>query len=60
MADIKQAAKWMDEHRDVKRSGWKYDDCIMMARSGAVIRSFGGEFEFTIFDLLADDWEIAE
>ena len=59
MADIKQAAKWMDEGKRVKRREWKavYEaqDAIYMP-----VKWDQHDAPFSIQDLLADDWEIAE
>ena len=65
MADIKQAAKWMEEGRLVKRPGWfknfsyKADD----APYPNVVCSDGSDMDeegLQLRDLLAEDWELAD
>lgn len=62
MADIKQAAKWMQEGKHVESFSARRS-------SGIHARDLDGELfavktgiriKLTIDDLLADDWEIAE
>lgn len=68
MADIKQAAKWMQEGRKVRRStrSFIWQDWKGRKRPYAVrlIRRADGinihAANFGIEDILADDWEIAE
>ena len=64
MANVQQAAKWIQEDKTVQRaayagrwwaSAWHpglFQWCIGCAD--------GGEHELDCYDLLADDWEIAE
>lgn len=65
MADIKQAARWMQESKPVKRAPWfkstaletapSTDDCVWQTENGAahIVP------QLRVADLLADDWEIA-
>ena len=59
MADIKQAAKWMQEGKHVRREG--RDKYVWERGRGIYIGSEDeGEVKaFTSADLLADDWELA-
>lgn len=63
MADIKQAAKWMEQGHRVRRPGW-YEDIFMRSDSGGVVRCFAERnvrvLPVLTDHLLADDWEIAE
>ena len=62
MANIQQAAKWMQEGNRVRRPGW-YDDIFMRCDSGGIVRCFAEKSERVLpvltDHLLADDWEIA-
>ena len=66
MADVKQAAKWMQEGKKLRRPEW-YEGIIMFRQNWAVV-CLQQETEFErekvlpilIDHLLADDWEIAE
>ena len=75
MADIKQAAKWMEEGRSVRRSSWPSLGAKNNQRpwwmpwrhshSPEKIIAGRGWDDFTVpsvnpIDLLADDWEIEE
>lgn len=74
MADIKQAAKWMQEGRLVRRphygtrglSGESFPVAIRAEQGHtdeglvAVCACHGRPKHFAIESLLADDWEIAE
>ena len=70
MANIQQAAKWMQEGKRVRRP-WlsayislgvvpseMFPDWIMVFDSGERARD-GRTAAFDIYDLLAEDWEIA-
>ena len=71
MADIKQAAKWMDEGKRVRRpylakslslgNEITFKQWIVVYIGKRVRRSHGNtEAPFSTDDLLADDWEVAE
>jgi hypothetical protein len=62
MADIKQAAKWMQEGKQVKRAAWRNSPVLLHVceRYGKVHDELNRKADFTAFELLADDWEIAE
>ena len=69
MADIKQAAKWMDDRKqngravrrkseplEVFTASEHFDGAIMMSRCEGI----SGFARLTVKQILADDWEIAE
>jgi hypothetical protein len=69
MADIIQAAKWMDDSKrkgksvnrkseplEVFTSSEHFDGAVMMSRCGSI----GGFARMTVAQLLADDWQIVE
>jgi len=61
MADIKQAAKWMQDRKHVRRAG--DEPKYVWERGRGIYRGNEDEGEvmaFTSADLLAEDWEIAE
>ena len=65
MADIKQAAKWMQEGKRVRRKGWLEEELYLYLPEGddeawAEHPSYHYTADYTMQDLLADDWEIAE
>ena len=67
MANIKQAAKWMEKGKRVRRPMFKDDVYIgEKGLNAAPIRRIYADGEPTgylilrVDDLLADDWEIAE
>ena len=61
MADIKQAAKWMQEGRRVKRPDERDGVALRCRTNGWLSRSAAGKNPaLHVTDLLADDWEIAE
>lgn len=66
MADIKQAAKWMDDGKKTRRASWPERDRAFFRVNGRyklIMRQQGrGAYEWEMIgqDLLADDWEIAE
>lgn len=69
MADIKQAAKWMQEGKKVKRHLWIRDQRIGHYGDGdSCVDLFYSDgrkqvhepFVLMSLDLLADDWEIAQ
>ena len=65
MADIKQAAKWMQEGKRVRRPNYMDKGSYFFAGSDFIhyfSASLGREIEDALEnkDLLADDWEIAE
>jgi hypothetical protein len=57
VADIKQAAKWMQEGKRVKRHG--ADWSMKANKDGYTLSPQGGSVACMVDDLLADDWEIA-
>jgi hypothetical protein len=60
VADIKQAAKWLDEGKSVGRK-WGLPALAMKSSpQGFVEYDDGSMVEFEVSDLLADDWEIAD
>lgn len=64
MADIKQAAKWMQEGKRVKRPAWipdgiKCEDPLENQFSSIVWADDGMLVDMSPKDLLAEDWEIA-
>jgi hypothetical protein len=66
MADIRQAAKWMQEGKKVRRPHW-YDGCLLYyheRESICILRedkvSVAQRTWITLMDLLAGDWEIAD
>jgi hypothetical protein len=63
MANIQQAAKWMQEGRTVRRISNSYEFFTMT--SGLIMHERLGAHPldtavFSVDDLLADDWEIAD
>ena len=58
MADIKQAAKWMQEGKTVRREGANW--AVRSIRGGYTVSPRGNTVACMVDDLLADDWEIAE
>lgn len=62
MADIKQAAKWMQEGKRVQRTSRKLWWLRMVRWSGRMMlkTNAGRNPELDGDDLLADDWEIAD
>jgi hypothetical protein len=69
MADIKQAAKWMEQGKKVRRKGWRNPKAgYFLADSEGSIFAYGAATEYELapwkitqlVTLLADDWEIAE
>lgn len=62
MADIKQAARWMQEGKLVRRGDWEAKYGVI--NKAFLIRWVNGDKNatapFSVYDLLADDWEIAE
>lgn len=63
MADIKQAAKWMQAGHQVRRRSFASDmKCYIetaFPNSGNVLAWENHTFAFIAADLMADDWEIA-
>jgi urease gamma subunit len=59
MADIKQAAKWMQEGKKVRREE-SMDGCAYMLSKHSIRVVFDSEHTAIFFndDLLADDWEV--
>jgi hypothetical protein len=61
MADIIQAARWMQEGKRVKRAEWEAEYGV--ANKAFLIRWLNGNREthapFSVQDLLATDWELA-
>ena len=65
MADIKQAAKWLEQGLPVKRHIWSNDTWIRFVREELNIMVFpetnhSHVFVFSLVDLIAEDWELAE
>jgi hypothetical protein len=66
MADIRQAARWMDEEKSVRRRDWSSLVRISIHLGLLKIMLTYADSEeslaawFSLEDLLADDWEIAE
>jgi hypothetical protein len=58
MADIKQAAKWMQEGKVVRRAEIPYWEIYQGDRTGHVMNGANDDAQFRPDDLLADDWEI--
>jgi hypothetical protein len=62
MADIKQAAKWIQEGRDVQRRQYAgrfwLTPYYPLRLSYEVVCADGGEHVLDCLDLLADDWEL--
>lgn len=61
MADIKQAAKWMQEGFGVQRAEFKDgpNDMYLFREDMGIVNENLESLVFTAGDLLADDWEIA-
>ena len=66
MADIIQAAKWMEEGRKVRQRHWQsiLEICRMTLvkrdKYGAIQDDNGCRHALHINELLADDWELAD
>jgi hypothetical protein len=68
MADIKQAAKWMKDGKEVRRpqflGGFAYRAARKLSGISNHIETNDNadmtDEPFTLSDLLADDWEIAD
>jgi hypothetical protein len=60
MADVAQAAKWIDEGFVVKRSAWLYEGRWDGLRKARTSTGLLGRTGLNLEDLLAEDWEIAE
>jgi hypothetical protein len=68
MADIKQAAKWLEEGKQVRRSTWLHNSRIGRTGKSPLLSLFWddgsvqcvGQFLLAISDLTTEDWEIAE
>ena len=59
MADIKQAAKRMQQGKHVRRPKWKTYWFRYSKAQDRVLDKYGYPAEFDPADLLADDWEVA-
>ena len=59
MADIKQAAKWMQEGEKVRRPVW-YGKLCCYVEGHRILYSDKEIYDMYIKDLLADDWELVE
>jgi hypothetical protein len=59
MADIVQAAKWLQEGKQIRRPDW-HGRLRCYARNHRILYSDGEYYEMYMPDLLADDWEIAK
>ena len=62
MADIKQAAKWMQEKKIVRRKAWPQWVIRSIGGDGVIVldRNESDASNFELIDLLANDWEIAD
>ena len=63
MSDFKQAIKWLNEGKKVRRSSWKNLDCFIYAEKylePILLAPSGREEWFGICDFEATDWEIYE
>lgn len=75
MADVKQSVQWLVEGKKVVRQEWKSKGDIWLERlpdwshTNAIHcfswhepmeRYYKSQYQFSISDLLADDWEIKE
>jgi hypothetical protein len=64
MADIKQAARWIQEDKTVERKSaagkWWASACHPGLFMWCISCADGGEHELDCFDILADDWRIAQ
>lgn len=62
MADIKQAAKWMQGGEVVKRTSWGGSPVRLHVCNPweKVMDDLEREADFTALELLADDWEVVE
>jgi len=62
MADIKQAAKWMQEGKEVHRATWGTSPVrLHICKPTAKVHDdLDRKADFTALELLAEDWEIAE
>lgn len=64
MANVQQAAIWLERGHAVKRHIWGSDTWIRFVREDLEIKVFpetnrSHVFVFSLVDLLANDWEIA-
>ena len=62
MADIKQAVKWMQEGKRVRRSVWPSGESIQFEDGGFgfIDSSHGLQVDLCAESLLADDWQLAD
>ena len=62
MADIKQAAKWMQVGKEINRKAWGESRVRLHVCNsfGKVMDDFERTADFTALELLADDWEICK
>lgn len=63
MADIKQAAKWLQKGKLVRRASWKQKEAMQDTQIGLImVRGHSHPVFVTLKpeSLLARDWEIAE
>jgi hypothetical protein len=61
MADIKQAAKWMQDGKRVRRTLWGNSESIgPQSYRQDVVDQDGERTRFLVDDLLADDWQLAD
>lgn len=67
MADIKQAAKWLQEGEFVRRAAARrYEEAIALNTTLGflppvrLLTATGQPRSFSIHDVLADDWEVVE
>jgi hypothetical protein len=60
MADIKQAVRWMQEGKKVKRAIWKNSFFYTPPGFVSVMDETGVGTNILTNELLADDWQIVE
>ena len=59
MANIVQAAKWMQEGKKVKRHIWAVN-FVKKEGAGFIVHQDGVLMDLWVYELLAEDWEIVE
>jgi hypothetical protein len=62
MADIRQAAKWMREGKEVHRESWGQSPVRLHVceHFSKVHDDLDREASFTVIELIADDWKVYE
>ena len=59
MADIKQAIKWLEEGKGIKRTNWKIDGEVhLILREGAILDCYKNYYKFDYDDIKAKNWVI--